>query len=75
MSDSGKLRLTYGLIAYFSSFLALAALLVLSILCGFKILSEDFIGLILLLLFAFIALLVVSIYNFYNLYNIGKKEN
>ena len=74
MSDSAKLRFVYGLIGYTLSFLALAAIVILSFLIGFNIIPIECVFFIVLLAIVIILSFMTTIYNFEKLYNIGKDE-
>lgn len=75
MSDSAKLRFVYGLISYILSFFVMAAILVLSLLIGFKIIPTNFLLIIFFLIASLVVLFVNALINFMKLYDIGKKEH
>lgn len=72
MSDSAKLRFVYGLICYILSLFDLAAILVLSLLVGFKTISEEFLALIFILVIFLFTLFCSTIHFFTKLYYIGE---
>lgn len=74
MSDSAKLRFVYGLIGYILSFLALAAIVVLSFLIVFNIIPSECVFFIVLLAIVIMLSFMTAIDNFKKLYYIGKDE-
>lgn len=74
MSDSGKLRLVYGLIFIAWSLLNVAGIVTFSFLLGFRILPKVFGSFIYLFSILLIVSLAGTILNFIQIYDIGKLE-
>lgn len=74
MSDSGKLRLVYGLIYFAWSLLNVAGIITFSFLLGFRILPSNFEALIIIFSFLLLISIVGTVNSFINIYNIGKLE-
>ena len=74
MSDSGKLRLVYGLIYFTWSLLNVAGIITFSFLLGFRILPSNFEALIIIFSISLLLSIVGTVNSFINIYNIGKLE-
>ncbi len=74
MSDSGKLRLVYGLIYFTWSLLNVAGIITFSFLLGFRILPSNFEALIIFFSISLLLSIVGIVNSFINIYNIGKLE-
>ena len=75
MSDSGKLRLVYGLIFTAWSLLNVAGIVTFSFLLVFRILSSDFGVLIFLLSISLVFSVLGIVANFIDIYKVGKYED
>ena len=74
MSDSGKLRLVYGIICLVWSLLNVAGIITFSFLLGFRILPSTFGVLIFFLSISLVFSVLGTVANFIDIYKVGKYE-